>query len=228
MKEIVLHHHLGLGDHFICNGLVHTIAEQLDKINLVCKPHLEKTVKHLYEDYKNIEIFPIVDENIDSLNLAQSLNCKLLMVGFQHTNYNSFEKSFYDQLNIPFNYRYEKFRLPNRLDGSKKLYEKTNLHDYVFVHKVSSVGDFDLNIETNLPIFNATKDDTDDVLDYVDLICNAKEIHFINSGIYPLITQLFKLGKTKAEKICYHNIRPVSMGGIPIDVPNEITEILYL
>ena len=29
VPDLVFHHHTSLGDHFICNGIVHTYAEQL-------------------------------------------------------------------------------------------------------------------------------------------------------------------------------------------------------
>ena len=56
MTNVVLHHHLGLGDHFICNGLVHSLLERnnWEELHLVCKPHYSKTVKHQRNSSKAI------------------------------------------------------------------------------------------------------------------------------------------------------------------------------
>jgi hypothetical protein len=47
MKQtIVVHHHTGLGDHFICNGLIHSLREHYS-IDLICKRHYTKSYKIL-------------------------------------------------------------------------------------------------------------------------------------------------------------------------------------
>ena len=36
-KKFILHHHLGLGDHFVFNGMVNYISKQYDKIYIPAK-----------------------------------------------------------------------------------------------------------------------------------------------------------------------------------------------
>lgn len=63
VDQLILHHHLGLGDHFICNGLVHALRHQLRVKTLILpvKEHNLPTVRALYEGQEGIELmmFPV-------------------------------------------------------------------------------------------------------------------------------------------------------------------------
>ena len=54
-KELYLYHHLGLGDHIICNSLVRHYCKLYDKIYLFVKSHNYESVKFMYHDLNNIE-----------------------------------------------------------------------------------------------------------------------------------------------------------------------------
>ena len=82
MTKIIVHHHTGLGDHFICNGLVHALTDHYD-IDLICKKHYTKTIEHLYEDFPNITIIPVENEMEDCLKHAQQTSYPLMRVGFE-------------------------------------------------------------------------------------------------------------------------------------------------
>lgn len=90
---LILHHHLGLGDHFVCNGLVRYIYQNKDKnIILVVKKNNYKTVEALYSDL-NIK-YMLVDSDYD----VKSNGHEYIKVGFEHCNIKHWEKSFYDQI----------------------------------------------------------------------------------------------------------------------------------
>ena len=61
MKTIYIYHHLGFGDHIICNGLVRHYAALYDKVYVFCKPHNVKNVSYMYRDNENIELFSAND-----------------------------------------------------------------------------------------------------------------------------------------------------------------------
>jgi hypothetical protein len=172
MTNVVLHHHLGLGDHFICNGLVHSLLERnnWEELHLVCKPHYSKTVKHLYEDFSNIKLLVVKDEYTEPVEFAKNNNMEMLRIGFEHIDANNFENSFYNQCMVDIDAEYTQFILPSRLDASEEFYntvtEKLG-QDYIFVHKECSIKNYDLKIDSNLPQHIAEKNDTDDILDYV-------------------------------------------------------------
>jgi len=231
MNNIILHHHTGLGDHFMCNGLVHVFAHNFDEINLVCKrPHL-KTITHLYQDYADkIRILPVDDEFVDSVKYAEDNDLPIYRVGFDKCDYRGFEESFYKQYDLDPELEFTNFRLPEDLSGSKEYYQKTLTRlgeDYIFVHNVSSYNVFDLKIESDLPIHTVDKSDTDDLLDYVDTICNAKEIHVISSALHNLVFQLFIRDMIKTKEVYYHNIRKSNDGGFSIRVPEGIKVVEY-
>jgi len=229
MKQtIVVHHHTGLGDHFICNGLIHSLREHYS-IDLICKRHYNKTVKHLYEDFEDVNVVPVDNEMEDTLKHIQETNRPLMRIGFENCDYDNFEESFYLTSGVDPDAEYNKFILPERLDNSWKWYyclkEKLG-EDYIFVHDASTYGTFDLKIDSKLPRHTAVKEDTDDVLDYVDAICFAKEVHVINSGLNNLVFQLFYKDKIKG-KVFYHNARKPNKGGIAVKVPEGIEVVEY-
>ena len=50
-NTVVIHHHLGLGDHIICNGLINQMSVS-KKIYLICKLQYYKNIK--YETYDKV------------------------------------------------------------------------------------------------------------------------------------------------------------------------------
>jgi len=230
MNRIVLHHHTGLGDHFMCNGLVHVFAHNYDEVNLVCKRPYLKTIKHLYQDHAKIKLLPVDDEFVDSLKYAESNDMPIYRVGFDKCNFNAFEESFYRQYDLDPELEFTNFQFPQDLGNSKEFYDKvlTRLgEDYIFVHNVSSYKVFDLKIESDLPRHTVDKTDTEDLFDYIDTICNAKEVHVISSALHNLVFQLFIRDMIKTKEVYYHNIRKSSDGGFPIRVPEGIKVVEY-
>ena len=230
MTGIILHHHTGLGDHWMCNGLVHRMSEKYGQIDLICKSHLFKTISHLYQDWPNIKIIPVNDEITDVYLHASLNNKEVLRVGFEHCDFNAFEDSFYKQLGLDPADEFEQFKLPTDLLSSERFVDKVieDLgEDYIFVHNISSYKEFTLKIESDLPRFIVKKEDTDDVLDYVYPMIMAKEIHVINSGLSNLVFQLVWKEIIDGEKVFYHDARKLDMGGIPIKVPHNVKVIQY-
>lgn len=231
MNRIVLHHHTGLGDHFMCNGLVHVFAHNFDEVNLVCKKPYLKTIAHLYEDYSDkIKLLPVDDEFADSVKFSEQNNIPIYKVGFDKCNFDAFEESFYTQYSIDPDLEFSNFKLPKDLSKSKEYYKKTLTKigkEYIFVHNVSSYNKFNLKIESDLPQHVVDKSDTDDLLDYIDTICNAKEVHVISSAIHNLVFQLFIRGMIKSNNVYYHDIRKAKDGGFPIRVPEGVKVIKY-
>ena len=230
MTGIVLHHHTGLGDHFMCNAIVHHMAKKYGEVDLIVKEHLVKTMCHLYEDQDNIFIVPVVEEFSQSMNYAQHYNKDLHRIGFDKCDFNNFEDSFYTQIGLDPKEEFDGFILPTNLENSKKFHNKVVEklgEDYIFVHDVSSYRSFDLKIKSSHPRFVVDKNDTDDVLDYIDTICNAKEIHVINSGLSNLVFQLFYKNMIKTSEVYFHDARKPEHGGIRIKIPKGIKVVEY-
>jgi hypothetical protein len=201
---MIIHHHLGLGDHFVCNGLVNFIAKYSEEtIDLICKKNNYPTVNYLYSENDKVNVIPIecnTNELQEVNKYGVSHNKTILRIGFQYCDPNNWDKSFYKQVGIDFIERYSFFKLP-RSKPSGLL----NIPDYryIFIHNQSSDGTFDLNITSNLPRISVKKEDTKNLLCYIDLIQNAEEIHCINSSLFHLIDSLPNI----TNHLYYHNIR---------------------
>ena len=57
--RLIIHHHLGLGDHFVCNGLVRFIIDKnnYEQYYIPAKEQNFLTVKEMYSDLNNVENF---------------------------------------------------------------------------------------------------------------------------------------------------------------------------
>ena len=192
-KKIVIHHHLGLGDIIICNGLVNYLSNQFEKIILPIHENYYEQVCYLYSENPKIEIFKIQNQ---SEIYTRFKNDQILRVGFEK-NSGKFNTSFYRQLNIPYSVSYDFFHVPrnnkketelmNHLMKSYKI-EK----NYRLVHRSSSYGQVDLDLDDRLPTIYIEKD-TDifnNIFLYIKLIEGADEIHCIDSSILHLVERV--------------------------------------
>ena len=55
-KKIILHHHLGMGDHICLNGLVRNMRDSMEHIILLCKSINKANVEYLYRDVDNVTV----------------------------------------------------------------------------------------------------------------------------------------------------------------------------
>ena len=85
-KKIVIHHHLGLGDIIICNGLVNYLSNQFEKIILPIHENYYEQVCYLYSENPKIEIIRIQNQ---SEIYTRFKNDQILRVGFEKILENS-------------------------------------------------------------------------------------------------------------------------------------------
>ena len=116
MKELYIYHHLGLGDHIICNAIVRNYAKDNDKIYLFVKPHNYKNVAFMYRDLKNLTLISIFDdfEIFKYLQMNQINLYNVIKIGSFGSNWGNnfnitFDKNFYLQVGIPFEKRWDSF-----------------------------------------------------------------------------------------------------------------------
>ena len=207
IPKLILWHHLGLGDHIICNGLVHEVLKIAHEIILPCKPNNLNTIGHLYLDYPNVNILDIGDTNYVQetsflFGISLSNNIPLLRIGFNGENNLPFDKQFYEQLGLDFGTRWTSFRMPKDDSNARTFYSSFIKHkEYALVHNTSSVGNYKLEISTTLPIYYIDKS-LDSMLDWKTVIENATEIHCIDSSFIHLVDSL----KLNANKLVYHDV----------------------
>jgi hypothetical protein len=202
-----IYHHLGLGDHIICNGLVRSIINDNDEYTLFVKNHNKETVKFMYRDLKNINFICGDDSFVKSYILDKQINNNdLITIGFGRIyGTKNFEESFYLQHNVPFTNKWSKFYVKRDLESEKKIFDYFNVSEgnYVFIHDDITrnyLVDENLIQNKDLKIIRPISGLTSNVFDYCYLMEKSKESHFIDSS-FRLIFDCMKLRDTN---IYYH------------------------
>ena len=209
LNPIIVYHHLGLGDHFICNGLVNDIAERIP-VYLICKDTYFPTISCLYGDNFAVKPIAITNSSYESeveqvKVLEREMRLPLYTIGFANIDHTRFDQNFYEFANIPFEYRYTKFKLPKFTVGAINLFTKLYQgQEYILAHTQSSEGSYDINIESDLPIIYVNPNETNNMMNWCDLIKYATEIHCIPSSFYCLVDSMANNIKAK---LFYHSMR---------------------
>lgn len=195
-SELYLHHHLGLGDHIICNGLVRTLYKKYNKIILPTFPKNAPSVEYMYRDLPNLKI-NVVNSDIEASKNYKKYN--FLRVGFENLTQPEWEKSFYEQLKINYIERYKSFFILRDKEREKRFISKLNLpKKYAFVSLSGSGNAHNISPETNLPVVTL-QEKSDNLFDWLPVIFNAAELHTIDTSTFQLIKQL----KLKGKKFFY-------------------------
>ncbi len=212
-KEIVLYHHLGLGDMIICNGLVNKLSNYLSKINLIVDNKFHDQAVYLYSNNQQVEI---VSEKVEDVNVldqfvetyAKNKNLKILKVGWTDSG-RPFYYDFYKIVKLPYRYSYKYFDYPKNYELEDNLknhlinINNVNPNDYVLVHRDASNNTYELNIEGgNLIYIDKETDIYNNIFLYSKLIKDASEIHCINSSFVHLVDRIETSGK-----LIYHDVR---------------------
>jgi len=189
---VFIHHHLGLGDHIVCNSIVRRAFNQFGNLILAVKHHNLSSVKQLYRDI-DIEYYPV---NSDSDCTPMYKVHKCIRIGFENTKFPYWEKSFYDQVKMDYSMRFSHFFIDRDLDRESALEEKLNLPDeFAFCNISCSTGKHDIKINTKLKKVYLSPL-TDSIFDWIGVLEKATEIHIIDSSIFQLTVQ-FNLNSIK-------------------------------
>lgn len=196
-NELYVHHHLGLGDHITCNGMIRCLLKSKERIYLFVKHKTFNNVKRMYVDLQNkIELIPFENDQqiVNFVNKEKIEN--FLSVGHQslknimNLGY-KWDEAFYVQVGISFKERWESFYIERNLEDECILKNKHQIsNDYAIVHGVDSSNTDRLDYEKinkNLQVIRIEKKYDKSIFDYIGLIQNAKEIHCINSSFIHLV-----------------------------------------
>ena len=217
-QSFIIHHHLGLGDSIICNGLVNYLSRKYNKIYLPVKTNIYKKIEYLYSENSNVELFEINNESreLDITNFAKENSLKILRLGFENIGTTAFNLAFYKQIKIPYRYSFKFFNLPKAYDREEELknhlinYYNVDPKNYSVVHNEYHWpgGTFKLkNTDQKNTIFVTRESDLfNNIFYYQKLIQDATTIHCINSSFLHLVERV----KTSA-KLYYHHLRKNKM-----------------
>lgn len=185
-------HHLGIGDHIICNGLVRELKEKYESVNVFCHPYHSGTVEFMFRDDDKITVTPVgVVSEIEKYILENNLEEKTIKVIAKPTNEISWDQSFYTQLGIPSETRWEKFKILRDFEREKTLYDKLNPNDekFVLIHSAGSDGIDRLDYSKINDTYNKilVQKYTENIFDFLLLIEKAQEIHCVESSFHLLV-----------------------------------------
>lgn len=212
-----IYHHLGLGDHLICNGLVRSVVKPNEQYILFVKPHNRVTVEFMYRDLPNLKVYEADDNGVNNYFRNNKIQGSDVIVGGfrQFPGARCFDESFYIQNNIPFENKWTHFKVQRDLDSEQKLFNKFNVKpkEYIFIHDDERYR-VDLNrVENNhLPIVKCEKGHTENLFDYLMLVENALACHTIESSLQFIIDSL----NLNPENYVHRYARPVEPWSTPI------------
>ena len=217
MKKLFIHHHLGLGDHLDCNGMVRYILEKgdMDRVCVFSKSNYFDMIDYMYRETEDIEVIKISkeDEYGDVKRVVDENGGRLLVVGHQYypgkqaelsQNKNCWE-FFYEQIQVPYSVRYEYFHVERDEEEEQRVFDKLNPDNepYIFIHEDEDRG-YLLNrehfIDKNLKVIE--NDVTENIFHFTKILEDAQEIHCMESSFKTLIDFY-----CKQDNIFYHDIR---------------------
>ena len=162
MNKLLLHTHTGLGDHIICNGMVHAFTDVCDIVYVPYRKHFRESMETLYEGFDKIKLleFPDIDITRNKHLLEDFANkneCSMLSaadpaiqytrllrrlpdgkIDYANLAINS-DRQMYEIVDVPFSMRYTKCNIPLKTKNSKNLFDSLYKgRDYMLVHKYSS------------------------------------------------------------------------------------------
>ena len=212
MSKLLLYTHLGLGDHFIFNGLIRYVINhtpQYENYEMVVKERNLETVRRMYSDLDNLTYFVVgSEESTPEILNKIGYDQDLLRVGFVENGDEKFDMVFYRQVGIPFEAKYEYFKTCRDNDMEQKCFDENYPNEkYIFVHDSCSDMNFDLKIRDDLKIVRPSGSEYC-LMDYLKLIENAEEVHCIDSSFLNMIELC-----CERENLFFHDIR-VLYGGI--------------
>lgn len=205
MSNFLIYHHLGLGDHLICNGLVREICkDNSKKFFIPAKKSNFDTIKFMYRDVVNLNVVSVDGDGCIN-RLSHQTNSEIITIGHQFLNFHKrFDQSFYDQLNINFDKRWSSFFVQRDPYREGVFYNKNILEeDFIFVHDdAERQMRIDPKYLNHKNIIKADRKKTDIIFDYLKILENAKEIHCIESSFLFLIDSFNFNGKLFSHRYC--------------------------
>lgn len=201
-RPIFVHHHLGMGDHIICNGLVRSLIgtnSLFQSVAVFAKERNHKRVQRMFDDDSRIVVVVIPSDANEVLYVNSVVEqykiCDFIRCGFG-IGYNlesmglvsNFDEGFYACAGIPFENRWTHFRLRRNLESEQEVFKRLNPtgQPFAFVHDDPLRG-FVLNPNISKDLAVIKNDPSIDMFDMITLLENASEIHCMESSFRCLI-----------------------------------------
>lgn len=223
MRSLCIHHHLGLGDHFDCNGMIRYFLKlpDVEQVVVFSKSNYYDMIDFMYRDEAGICVVKLDKDRDEYEQVNDYLACNnvshFLRVG--HENYPFLKEPiygkncwefFYEQVGLPYNVRVDFFHFDRDETEEQRVFEKLNPSGdpFIFVHEDRERGyEIDRTHFINPLLKVVANDVTENILYFIKIIEEATEIHCMESSFKSLI-DLF----AKTDKIYYHDFRNQPLG----------------
>lgn len=195
---MLLLHHFGLGDHFMCHGIVREYCKRYEKVAIFSLPHNYVSVSFMFRDLTNLTIIKgdeafardFIRRNETASGAEKYDGVKILGFEYLRRSGTPLEQQFYDLAGVDLAKKWESFYVERDYARERALLEKiAPKGDYAFLHE-DTTRDFTINrerIPKQLAVYESDPALTDNAFDYCMLIEKAKEIHVIDSSFMFLI-----------------------------------------
>lgn len=187
-----IYHHLGFGDHIICNGMVRYFYKQYNELSLFCYNHNLENVLYMYRDLDNLNVIGI-DSDQSAVQYISDNKLDSIEVGFSKLKNLmpklACDKAFYKSIGLDFSIRFDEFYFERNYEQENQVLKKLNPSNekYIFVHDDPSRG-FKLDLsKINCKYKIIENDKNFKIFDYLTLLENSEEIHFMQSSFKELI-----------------------------------------
>lgn len=220
MAKFFFVHHLGLGDHIICNSIYRHYCDKGESVILPVKPHNTQTVQDMLSDKESASILSLDGGHPDNEMIHKSMEYssmgyELVRLGNFGDNFLAdqtirYDNSFYNQAGLGFNERWNSFHVPSNQEREKEVYESLcDDQEYVFLHEdvergfVIDRSYINKKYKVVSPVSNGLKSEKKfRFCDYRKVIENASEVHCIESSFCAFIESL-NIGKKRyAHRYC--------------------------
>jgi len=221
MDNVFIFHHLGLGDHILCNAIVRTYCEQYKKVFLFVKPENHKNVAYMYRDLTNLKLIVMADPEIKQfISINPNNNYKIIGITkpffdkYNAGDYGSFDRGFYAVAGVPFEDRCGKFYFQRDLEKEKDAYYNVfglkDGEEYAVIHDDPPRGRVfkEKYIPQGIKLIHPIEFKEVGIFDFIYTLENAKEVHVMNSSFSCLIDTM--LLQTKA--LFLHEYARINMG----------------
>jgi hypothetical protein len=238
MKRLFILHHLGLGDHLICNGLYRVKLEEHKNCVFVVKRHNLATVREMLSDCPTALIIPAPSFIADRFQrilgkVFEILGWEILRLGFFGTNFlcpesnKRFDEQFYDQAGLPFATRWDRSIIPRSSNSEALTADEIRglPKPFVFVHEDPNRG-FIIDpgfINSGSLVVGPSLQAGRSFFSYCGLIETAVEVHLIGSSFLALAETLSLTG----AKYVHNYARPDTAGDVRLrqSLKSEWTEV---
>lgn len=189
------HHHLGLGDHILCNALVRHFADSHGTLGLFVRRRYLESVRFMYRDAPAIRLFAVRDDREVGAFLRDWPQASCIRLGFEALDLSSssFAEDFYRQAGLDYTNRWH--GTVRRDPGREEFLFRSLIGDsgpYLFVHDDPGRGYVidPARLPAGVPVVRPRPGLTNNIFDYGLVLERAQEIHCMDSSFRHVVDTL--------------------------------------